>query len=124
MNKLFLVGLVFIAGWANAADYKAQLSGKNLIMAGANCAGISLKNNSGLSSEMGNPECSVNLPARVKWLDESTFMLVEKNKPNETSPPRVFIYKVKSVNGKKVVLSEIWTGWGNQPDDLTTYTIK
>ncbi|HDG7211738.1 hypothetical protein [Acinetobacter nosocomialis] len=124
MNKLFLVGLVFIAGWTNAADYKTQLSGKNLIMSGANCAGISLKNNSGLSSERGNPECSVNLPARVKWLDESTFMLVEKNKPNETNPPRVYIYKVKSISGKKVVLSEIWTGWGNQPDSITTYTIK
>lgn len=124
-KKIFVGVLSLISVAANATDFKTQLNGKDLIMSGANCAGISLKKNSGLKGEMGNiPPCSVDLPARLKWINESTFVMVEKNKTNDTSPPRVYLYKVKSIKGNQVVLTEVWTGWNDLPDDDITYTIK
>lgn len=114
---------MFLSCVANAVDYKNLLTGKTLRIDGATCAGISLSKSSGLMGEQPLSKCSLDLPARVKWISDDTFMLVESNQPNETSPPRVFISKVKSLKGNKVVLTEIWTGWGNQPNEDTTYTI-
>lgn len=125
MKKYLLISMLLFCSMASAIDYKTALNGKKLVMTNASCAGISLKKDSGLSSEMGNTQsCKVDLPVRLRWLDESTFMLVEKNQINEKSPPRVFLYKVKKLQGNKVVLSEIWTGWNSFPDDETTYTIQ
>ena len=74
---------------------------------------------------MGNQSpCKIDLPTKVRWLSNDTFMMIEKNQILETSPPRVFVYKVKSIKGNQIVLSEIWTGWNNFPDEDTTYTIK
>ncbi|MCO8066098.1 hypothetical protein NI459_00300 [Acinetobacter schindleri] len=123
MKKLLLVGLIFGCTVASAADYKTLLTGKKLVMQGASCAGISLTKNAGLLSE-GSSSCSVDLSTRVKWVDEDTFILIEKIKTNETSPPRVYLYNIKSIKGNKVVLSEIWTGWNSFPDEEITYTIK
>lgn len=124
MKKLIAVGLLFSCSMVNAADYKTLLTGKTLVMEGATCAGISLSKNSGLMGEQPLSRCSLDLPARLKWISGDTFMLVESNRSNEISPPRVFLSKVKSLKGNKVVLSEIWTGWNNLPDDEVTYTIK
>lgn len=123
MKKLLLVGLIFGCTVTSAADYKTLLTGKKLVMQGASCAGISLTKNAGLSNE-DSSNCSIDLPARVKWVDEDTFVLIEKNKMNETSPPRVYLYNVKSIKGNKVVLNEIWTGWNSFPDEEIAYTIK
>ncbi|WP_151713474.1 hypothetical protein [Acinetobacter bereziniae] len=125
MKKYLLIGMLFFSCATNAIDYKAALNGKKLVMSNASCAGISLKKDSGLSGEIGNTQsCKVDMPARLRWLNDNTFMLVEKNQTNEKSPPRVFLYQVKKIQGNKVVLSEIWTGWNNLPDDETTYTIQ
>jgi len=124
MKKLIIIGLgMFLSCTVNAVDYKSLLTGKTLRIEGATCAGISLSKNSGLMGELPLSHCSLDLPARVKWISDDTFMMVQSNKPNEISPPRVFISKIKSLKGNKVVLTEIWTGWGNQPNEDTTYTI-
>jgi len=124
MKKLVLVGMgLFLSFSVSAADYKSALTGKVLRTEGATCAGISLTKNSGLMGEQPLSKCSIDLPARVKWISEDTFMLVQSEKPNDISPPRVFISKVKSIKGNKVVLTEIWAGWGNQPNEDTIYTI-
>ena len=52
------------------------------------------------------------------------FIMIEKNQTVETSPPRTYLYKVKSLNGNQVILSEIWTGWNSFPDSDQQYTIK
>lgn len=123
MNKNILgIALLLLTGVANATDYKTLLNGKTMYMKGGTCAGLSLAKNSGL---MGNQSpCKIDLPTKVRWLSNDTFMMIEKNQILETSPPRVFVYKVKSIKGNQIVLSEIWTGWNNFPDEDTTYTIK
>jgi hypothetical protein len=123
--KKYLFALLVICSTVNAADYRTQLDGKILSMNGAKCAGLSLKKNSGLLSIGSDPnKCEVELPTKVRWIDGSTFILIESNRINEISPPRTFLYKVKSINGNKVVLTEIWTGWNNYPDSDSSYTLK
>lgn len=124
MNK-YLVGVALIlsCSLSNAITYKAAVDGKVLRMDGGTCAGISLTKQSGLMGEQPLANCKLDLPARVKWLSDDTFMMVETERNNESSPPRVYISKIKSVKGNKVVISDIWTGWGNQKDENITYTI-
>lgn len=94
-------------------------------MEGANCAGISLKKESGLYNELGNtPPCSIDLFTRLKWVDDKTFMLIEKNKMDNVRPPRLYLYRVESIKGDKVFLIDIWTGWGDLSDTKVTYTMK
>ncbi|WP_151812560.1 hypothetical protein [Acinetobacter bereziniae] len=124
MKKMILMGIFTCLSFtANATDYKAMLTGKNLLLKNS-CAGISLTKKSGAISELPLAKCVMDFPMRVRWLSNDTFMMVETVRPNETSPPRVFVYKVKSVNGNKAVISEIWAGWNNFPDEDVTYTIS
>lgn len=125
MKILIILGAVFACSIASAADYRAKLNGKILTMSGAHCAGISLKKNAGLFNELGNnPPCEMGLKTRLKWVDGTTFALIEKERVNDISPPRVYLYKVKSVKGRQVVLTSIWTGWNDVKDEDITYSIK
>lgn len=103
---LFLTVLFLGHGSANASDFKMAINDKVLIMKEA-CAGISLKKSAGILGTAGRHNCEIEIgvPSRVKWLDNRTFVLIENQRVNNISPPRVFIYKIKSVNGKKVVLT-------------------
>jgi hypothetical protein len=122
MKKFFLISLSLFSTTLYAADYKTALTGKILSMKGSNCAGLSLSKNSGLMGDQS--PCTVDLPTRIRWISNDTFMMVEKNQISSDKPPRVFLYKVKSLQGNKVVLSDIWTGWNSFPDSDTTYLIK
>ncbi len=124
MKKYILLYIISICSPAFAADYQSLLAGKTLVMKGAVCAGLSLGRNSGLSAEQPMGQCSVDLPARLEWISPDTFIMVEKSRPDDTSPPRVFISKVKLIKGKEVVLTDIWTGWGKSRHEDTAYTIK
>ena len=117
------MGILLSCSITNATDYKTAVDGKVLRIDGGTCAGISLKKQSGLMGEQPLSRCSLDLPARVKWLSDDTFMMVETEKTNDTNPPRVYISKIKSVKGNKVVIKDIWTGWGNKKDEEITYTI-
>lgn len=51
-------------------------------------------------------------------------MLIEKNRRSNDSPPRVYVMQFKSLNGNKVKVKDVWTGWGDQPDVIDKYLIK
>lgn len=122
MKKTILIGALIFTSSIHAADYKSALTGKTLYMKGGNCAGLSLSKNSGLMGDQS--PCAVDLPTRVRWISNDTFMMVEKNQTSSDKPPRVYLYKIKSLQGNKVILTDIWTGWNSFPDSDTTYTIK
>ena len=122
MKNTIIISLLMFAGSVYAADYKAALTGKTLYMKGGNCAGLSLSKNSGLMGDQS--PCEVDLPTRVRWISNDTFMMVEKNQTSSDKPPQVYLYKIKSLQGSKVILTDIWTGWNSFPDSDTTYTIK
>lgn len=120
--SLLLTAVTFSIS-AHAIDIKAEITGKRLVMDGADCAGLYLKNDK-VAVLYGESDCKNGLELRVRWLSKNTFVLIEKNRPNDISPPRTYIYEVKSINGKKVTLNEIWTGWNDFKDDETVYLIK
>ncbi|MBJ9905104.1 hypothetical protein KTJ16_19865 [Acinetobacter bereziniae] len=127
MKKIFLAGLCLsLSSWA-CAGAKENLVGKRLVMdiPDVQCAGLSFSKNgkdAAMYAELG--QCQDPMPFRVRWLDDKTFILIEKVRLNETSPPRSFLYKVKSVNQHYVELTQIWTGWGDSKDDTLGYYFR
>ena len=127
MKKIFLAGLCLSLSSLACAGAKENLIGKRLVMdiPEVQCAGLSFSKNgkdAAMYAELG--QCQDPLHLRVRWLDDKTFILIEKVRLNETSPPRSFLYKVKSVNQDYVQLTEIWTGWGDSKDDTLGYYFR
>ena len=127
MKKIFLAGLCLSLSSLACAGAKESLIGKRLVMdiPDVQCAGLSFSKNgkdAAMYAELG--QCQDPMPLRVRWLDDKTFILIEKVRLNETSPPRSFLYKVKSVNQDYVQLTEIWTGWGDSKDDTLGYYFR
>lgn len=127
MKKIFLAGLCLSLSTLACAGAKESLIGKRLVMdiPEVQCAGLSFSKNgrdAAMYAELG--QCQDPLHLRVRWLDDKTFILIEKVRLNETSPPRSFLYKVKSVNQHYVELTQIWTGWGDSKDDTLGYYFR
>ena len=127
MKKIFLAGLCLSLSSLACAGAKESLIGKRLVMdiPDVQCAGLSFSKNgkdAAMYAELG--QCQYPMPLRVRWLDDKTFILIEKVRLNETSPPRSFLYKVKSINQDYVQLTEIWTGWGDSKDDTLGYYFR
>ena len=127
MKKIFLAGLCLSLSSVACAGAKENLIGKRLVMdiPEVQCAGLSFSKNgkdAAMYAELG--QCQDPMPLRVRWLDDKTFILIEKVRLNETSPPRSFLYKVKSVNQHYVELTQIWTGWGDSKDDTLGYYFR
>ena len=127
MKKTILMLMALgLSGLAVAQTPKNALMGKKLTMSGASCAGLSLAKNGQdayMYGEQG-PSCRPDLALRARWLDGNTLLLIEKNRSNDVSPPRTFVYKIKAISGNKATLTEVWTGWGKYADSNTTYSIK
>ncbi|MEJ5037616.1 hypothetical protein WH285_11840 [Acinetobacter johnsonii] len=127
MKKIFLAGLCLSLSTLACAGAKESLVGKRLVMdiPEVQCAGLSFSKNgkdAAMYAELG--QCQDPMPLRVRWLDDKTFILIEKVRLNETSPPRSFLYKVKNVNQHYVELTQIWTGWGDSKDDTLGYYFR
>ena len=127
MKKIFLAGLCLSLSSLACAGAKESLIGKRLVMdiPDVQCAGLSFSKNGkdvAMYAELG--QCQDPMPLRVRWLDDKTFILIEKVRLNETSPPRSFLYKVKSINQDYVELTWIWTGWGDSKDDTLGYYFR
>ena len=127
MKKIFLAGLCLSLSSLACAGAKESLIGKRLVMdiPDDQCAGLSFSKNgkdAAMYAELG--QCQDPMPLRVRWLDDKTFILIEKVRLNETSPPRSFLYKVKSINQDYVQITEIWTGWGDSKDDTLGYYFR
>ena len=127
MKKIFLAGLCLSLSSLACAGAKESLIGKRLVMdiPEVQCAGLSFSKNgkdAAMYAELG--QCQDPLHLRVRWLDDKTFILIEKVRLNETSPPRSFLYKVKSINQDYVELTHISTGWGDSKDDTLGYYFR
>lgn len=121
MIKLSIfITLMFMSSFSLAQDFKSQLNGKRLYVAGAKCGGISLEKNAGIYSEVNNCEF---LPTRVIWATEDTFFLTQKKRMDEINPPIHFIYKVVSINGKNVTLKALFTVY-EESNLLVPYVIR
>jgi hypothetical protein len=73
-------------------------------------------------------ECAINdsnpeyfHPQSLFWLTPDTFVTKDIERTDQTSPPRVDIFKVSSFDGKKLILQQLWTGWSEYRFDSLTF---
>ena len=74
-----------------------------------------------------DPLCSDEIAdkMRIQWIDNNAFILTDKyNNNKQNCPPRNYMYKIISINNKQAIFEEIWTGWGEYPNQKIIYTIK
>lgn len=111
-----------------AMDNKQLMLGKKLTHVGASCSGISISKNGKdafMYGEMGQVgKCTPDLNMRIKWISDNTFILIEKDRVNDSSPPRTYLYEIKSIQNNNATLISIWTGWNDFKDDVEKYNIK
>jgi hypothetical protein len=127
MKKLIFAGLFLSLSTLACAGAKESLIGKRLILdlPDTECAGLSFAKNgkdAAMYAEIG--QCHDPLLLRVKWIDDKTFILIEKVRTNEISPPRSYLYTVQSINKHYLKLTQIWIGWGDLKDDTLGYYFK
>lgn len=124
MKKLIFAGLCFSLSTLACAGAKESLIGKRLVLdlPDTECAGLSFDKNgkdAAMYAEIG--QCQDPLLLRVKWLDDKTFILIEKVRINNISPPQTYLYRVKSYKKNGIDLTDIWTGWGDHKDMNISY---
>ncbi len=127
MKKLIFAGLCLSLSTLASAGVKESLVGKRLVLdlPDVECAGLSFSKNgkdAAMYAEIG--QCQDPLPLRVRWLDDKTFILIEKVRKNDISPPRTYLYRVKSYQKNGVELTDISTGWGDHKDTTVSYYYK
>ena len=87
MKKIFLAGLCLSLSTLACAGAKESLIGKRLVMdiPEVQCAGLSFSKNgkdAAMYAELG--QCQDPLHLRVRWLDDKTFILIEKFFPGQS----------------------------------------
>lgn len=92
------------------------------VMTGANCAGLRFNKNGSVSFI--NETGCFPTDFRVRWIDNSTFFLVDTERTNEVCPPRNYIYKILSFDGITLKVLDYWSGWGNLKDSVLTMRKK
>lgn len=120
---LVMSGVLLLCSVAAASDFKQQLAGKRLTYQSAKCAGMLFDKNGKTAYMFSELTCKPDLELRLKWLSPNTFVLIEKNKPDDTSPPRTFIYRLKSL-AKVAVLTQVWTGWDDFKDQDYQFNVE
>ena len=95
----------------DTTNYASKISGK-FILKDSKCAGFDFisKNSIAWSNEI---DCWHPDTFKLAWLNNKTFFTKDIVHINEKSPPRVWIYEIVYYNGKRLILNDIWTGWGN-----------
>ena len=127
MKKLIFAGLSLSLSTLASAGVKESLVGKRLVLdlPDVECAGLAFSKNgkdAAMYAEIGQSQDQ--LPLRVRWLDDKTFILIEKVRKNDISPPRTYLYRVKSYQKNGVELTNISTGWGDHKDTTISYYFK
>lgn len=86
------------------------------LMKNAKCAGMKFNKDDSITfiNEIG----CIPWELRATWLDNNTFVTVEKEKVQENCPPIVDVYKIISFDGKILKLKSYWTGWEKQPEKI------
>ena len=100
-------------------NFSKKLNGK-YILKGADYAGFEFVDNKTLTwtNEMFPMDPDT---MRLKWISKDIFVGIFIEKHNENCPPNVWVNKVVSYDGHKLILKDIWTGWGDSKDDLKTF---
>lgn len=124
MQVIVLTFLILLPTIVWSADYSSVLKNKRLIRKGCGNCGIEFKGKETLLAyaEMGGlfPVAEY----RIRWIASNLFLAIEKEQVREGCPPRVDLYKIERMSGKKIVIRLYSTGWTNSKDDVDEYNIS
>lgn len=109
-------------GIKTALTLKDELSEKpqGFILKDAECAGLHFVSPN-LVLWTNETDCLHPDTFNLKWIDDSTFMAKDIRPLNEDCPPKVFLYKLVSFDGRRLILKDIWTGWNNLKDETLEF---
>lgn len=100
-------------------DYSKELKGK-FILKNADYAGFDFVDDKLLTwtNEMFpmDPDSM-----RIKWISKDIFVGTFIKEKKDECPPRNWINKVEYFDGNKLILKDIWTGWGDSKDEVKTF---
>jgi hypothetical protein len=131
---IILIALILLTKNAIAGENTAKgiLKDKYLVHDGATCAGWEFKGTTNVerydeiycANEIG-----ATYKARVHWLNEKQFMIVQNGEDllggtPESRPPRVEIYEFIKFEKSKVYLKEYWTGWGKNQTEILVFNVS
>ncbi len=101
-------------------DYARQLKGI-FILDGAECAGFEF---TGKELVWRNESaCMYPDTFLLYWTDSKSFMAKEK-RPSSGKPtraPLIWFYTIKAFDGHKLIVDELWTGWGPFKTEKQTF---
>lgn len=134
MKKVLLISLCLFSTQVFAQNYQTALAGKRLFHKNADCAGWQFSKNGKTAVRRDEIICQLHDEQSgtwaVTWINQNSFFLKETVRPNDISPPRIFIYQITSMNGNKITLKEFSTSWidkdhlDNDAPTIETFTIK
>ena len=105
----------------NNVDYSKKLKGK-FVLKSTNYAGFEFIDDKTISwtNEMFPMDPDT---MRLKWISKDVFVaLFNKSDDKDGCPPATWVRKVESFDGEKLVLKNVWTGWGEYKDTTETFS--
>lgn len=112
---------IIVASTDNKIDYSKKLSGK-FVLESADYAGFEFIDSKTISwtNEMFPMDPDT---MSLKWVSKDIFVAIfNKTNNKENCPPSNWVRKVEYYDGKKLVLKNIWTGWGEYKDTTEAFT--
>ena len=129
MKKLIIVICCLLSSTVFASDFANQLKGKRMVLDDSICAGWEFHKSGKFADWRNEADCAMTAGDyktrwRIQWLDDDHIVLVETQRTNEDFPPRTFVYQILSIKGRTVKVKEYWTGWGDSPAEIQTFTLQ
>lgn len=123
MNKTILksVIIIFSLYFGNTVYGQNKSPKGKFILKNSECAGFNFVDDKIVlwTNEMfcNNPDT-----LKIRWIDNKNFITRTPDVKNKDCPPTVSYYQIVSFDGHKLVLKEIWMGWGDYKDEILEFT--
>ena len=123
-NYLFILLIIAFQSHCNSQEIKLLKPKGTYLFDQNGCAGFQFNNENSLTF-INEFDCSP-FELRLKWIDDDTFIAIEKERTNDTFPPRVYVYRILISDDKKLVLKEFNTSWISTSKDekITVQKVK
>ena len=107
-----------------AENYEKSVINHRLILKGAESSGIEFigSDKVAMYAEM-TGEMPI-VEARVKWIGNNFFYMVENGRNCNECPPRSWLYKIESIKNNEVSILEFNNTWPAFKDEVSVYTLR
>ncbi|WP_230432441.1 hypothetical protein [Plesiomonas shigelloides] len=116
--------IALLSGNSHAENYEKSVINHRLILKGAESSGIEFI---GSDKVVMYAEITGDMPiveARVKWIGNNFFYMVENGQNCTECPPRSWLYKIESIKNNEVSMLEFNNTWPAFKDEVSVYTLR